>query len=203
MSITVCMLAKDADETIEASLKTAIDIGDEVVVMIDASSSDGTEDIVDQFVRNSRTVLSREYMFTGFGEARNKLIELASSDWIFMLDSDETMEDEATFAIRSAVYRKPPLAIYGFKRHNWIDFERSSYREDHYPDWQYRLFPNDESVTYGAQKVHEMPEGLRYVRFPFESPVTGKFHIEHFCFAVRDGADWHRVNQFYASLNGK
>lgn len=193
--ISVCILAKNAEKTIANTFQAALELGDEIVVRLDRSSEDSTRKIIYELKNHVEHMIVEEYDFIGFGSARNGLVHAATKPWIFMLDADETIASENIGIIRGMIRNGLRNAIYTFPRHNWVDFECTSYREDHYPDHQARLFPSGGGVNYGEQMVHEMPHGLPYMNFPVKH-----IHIEHFCFAVRGDDEWRVANHFYADL---
>lgn len=198
MLISVCMIAKNAVRTLDQAMATALALGDEVIIRVDDSSTDNTLAIAKTYAASNQNVKVMTYTFVDFGSARNGLVHEASAEWIFMLDTDETIDEEDIITIRQWLLTAPPKCIYSFPRKNWEDFERNSFRQDHYPDYQMRLFPNDGVVNYGKQKVHEMPDGAPR----FRCPHTG-IHINHFCFAIRTKEDWHYINHFYKDLREK
>ena len=200
MLLSVCILAKDAAHCLEKALATAVRLGDEVVVRVDNSSTDKTEEIAFMWSLTAQGVPVRffTYDFVDFGSARNGLIHEAKGDWIFMLDADEVIDCSDIVKIRRHLAQSPQRAVYSFPRFNWLDLERKSYHQKFYPDRQVRLLPGGGEVNYGDQKVHEVAKGAPAVYFP-DSLV----HIHHFCFAYRTHDDWHKVNQFYKKLGSQ
>lgn len=89
-----------------------------------------------------------------FGKWRNTLISMAEkqgAEWVFMLDSDETLfipDYDAIFNYveygTSEAYRLSRIDFVGNKGH---------YRADVYPDWQGRLFKLNKGYYY-APKIH-------------------------------------------------
>ena len=60
------------------------------IILIDDGSTDGSENICDQYAKADNRVLSIHQSNQGLGAARNKGIEIASGDYIAFLDSDDS-----------------------------------------------------------------------------------------------------------------
>ena len=82
-NISIVIIAKNADLTIEKSLKSIKEF-EEVILYLN-HSTDATEAIAKRF-KNVKIVHGE---FRGFGETRNIASSYASKDWILSLDSDE------------------------------------------------------------------------------------------------------------------
>ena len=108
---------------------------DEIVV-VDSFSTDRTLDI-------ARTYTDKIFQrpWRGFGDQKNYAVDQVSTDWVFILDSDERIsvelqaEIEAVLAGRSA---NGPVA-YSVPRHNYY-FGSLVLHAGCYPDYQLRLF---------------------------------------------------------------
>lgn len=82
--ITVCMIVKNEEEVLERTLKSIVNIVDEVIV-VDTGSVDKTKEIAYQF-----TTKVFDYQWENdFSKARNYSIEKASYDYVLILDADE------------------------------------------------------------------------------------------------------------------
>ncbi|HSX38354.1 MAG TPA: glycosyltransferase family 2 protein [Chlamydiales bacterium] len=86
--ISVTILAKNAEETLAASLN-ALRAFPEVIVL-DTGSTDATKEIA----RNYPNVRFIEKPFQGFGKMHNLASDLATHDWILSIDSDEVLSCE-------------------------------------------------------------------------------------------------------------
>lgn len=86
-SISLCMIVRDAEESVGRAIKSALAIVDEVVV-VDTGSVDNTRLIVEGY--GARVI---EYRWADdFAAARNVGIDAAYGDWILVLDADEVLE---------------------------------------------------------------------------------------------------------------
>lgn len=95
-TLAVCMIVKDEAEFIKGALDSTVGLADEVIV-VDTGSTDDT-------VALCRAAGARVEFFpwTGdFSEARNVSIELATADWIFILDADERIQQGSRSVIRA------------------------------------------------------------------------------------------------------
>ena len=108
---------------------------DEIVV-VDSFSTDATMDI-------ARTFTDRIFQrpWRGFGDQKNYAMDQASTDWVFILDSDERISVELQAeieAVLSAGSKDGPVAYY-VPRHNYY-FGSLVLNAGCYPDYQLRLF---------------------------------------------------------------
>ncbi|OCL89935.1 glycosyltransferase family 2 protein [Arcobacter porcinus] len=88
MNISVVIIAKNSEKTIEKTLKSLVDFND--VVVYDNGSTDNTIKHSKKF-ENVNLV---EGEFKGFGWTKNKAISYAKNDWILILDSDEVVDSK-------------------------------------------------------------------------------------------------------------
>jgi tetratricopeptide (TPR) repeat protein len=87
--LSVCIIAKDEEPVLARALDSVAGIGCEVIVL-DTGSSDRTVTIARE---KGATVAF--FTWTGsFAEARNRVIALATGDWILSLDADEAVTKE-------------------------------------------------------------------------------------------------------------
>lgn len=86
-SITLCMIVKDEEKTVAASLESASALADDIVV-VDTGSTDATPSIAARYT-------PRLYRFAwtdDFAAARNFAMEHVRSEWILWLDADERLD---------------------------------------------------------------------------------------------------------------
>lgn len=94
--ISVCIIAKNEEKTIERCLASLVPYQFEIIV-VDTGSTDRTKEIAKRFTDHI-------YDFTwcdDFGAARNFSIDKASNEWIFCIDCDEYIISYDTELIRS------------------------------------------------------------------------------------------------------
>lgn len=85
MQVSLTMIVKDEVENLNECLDSIYDYVDEVVI-VDTGSTDGTLEIVKE-----RADVWDQIPWTGFADARNRAIELASGDVCVVLDADERL----------------------------------------------------------------------------------------------------------------
>jgi len=85
-SIALAMIVKDAEETIENAILSAMPVVDQIVVL-DTGSTDSTPVIC--------TKIGAEVHFfewnNSFADARNHLLNFIRTDWVLFLDADEAL----------------------------------------------------------------------------------------------------------------
>lgn len=105
MSLSAAIIAKDAEATIDHTLRS-VAFADEVVVVVDSSTVDSTADIAR---KHGALVIERDW--EGYGPQKNFALEQTSSDWILFIDSDEEATPELERAIE-AVIANPENDVY-------------------------------------------------------------------------------------------
>jgi 2-polyprenyl-3-methyl-5-hydroxy-6-metoxy-1,4-benzoquinol methylase/glycosyltransferase involved in cell wall biosynthesis len=147
-TVSVCMIARDEEDSIGKALRSVLPIADEIIVAIDENSKDSTREIAEKFGAKIITIPSP--MDIGFDAARNLSIEPAKMDWIFWMDCDETLEN----AENLRRYLRPNVFNgYGVAQHHYSIEPPSLIRTD----FPCRLFRNHIGMKfYGV--VHEHPE---------------------------------------------
>lgn len=90
MKISLCMIVKDEEDVISRCLSSAIELVDEIIIL-DTGSTDKTLDIINGF-NNKKIKVSNFHWINDFSAARNKSLELATYDWVLMLDADEVLK---------------------------------------------------------------------------------------------------------------
>ncbi|MCK9280919.1 MAG: glycosyltransferase family 2 protein [Melioribacteraceae bacterium] len=132
------------------SLKMCVD---EVIVLVDSSSSDKTLEII----KSISSIRYEEVQWKGFALTKQYAVSLSSNDYILWLDSDEILSEELIAEINklksdnilSDTYSFPRKAIFIGK---WI--KHSGW----YPGRVVRLF-NKKDASFNDNKVHE---GLKF-----------------------------------------
>jgi glycosyltransferase involved in cell wall biosynthesis len=104
--------------------------------------------VVDSFSTDRTMVIARKYTdniiqrpWRGFGDQKNYAMDHASTDWVFILDSDERIPAELRAEIESVLStgsKAGPVAYY-VPRHNYY-FGSLVLHAGCYPDYQLRLF---------------------------------------------------------------
>jgi glycosyltransferase involved in cell wall biosynthesis len=123
---------------------------DERVVLVDDATTDRTA----QLARDAGAQVHHR-KFTTFAEQRNAALELASSDWIMFVDSDERIPTTLAREIRSVAERDVSTVGYWVPRRNII-CGRWIKHAGWYPDRQLRLLRKGHASYPTDLPVHEV-----------------------------------------------
>lgn len=164
-TLSFCLIVKNEEKYLVNCLKSIRDIADEIVV-VDTGSTDKTVDIAKVF--GARLFF---YPWIGdFSAARNRSLEEARGDWIFVLDADEVISSVDYEDLKAITGKRPASpAAYLVNTRNYLAsefvFGRYSY-DGKYPEesrlgWissgKVRLFTRREDVFF-VNPVHELLE---------------------------------------------
>ena len=147
-NISAVIITKNAFETINTTLDSLIDFKE--VVIFDNGSTDGTLDVIKTY--GNVSLYSGDFL--GFGETKNYAINLASNDWIFSLDADESLSEELSLHLHE-IELKPKL-IGEIQRKNFFMGEEMT-TAGWGRDMIIRLF-NRKEFRFSDQLVHEKVE---------------------------------------------
>lgn len=89
ITISLCMIVKDEEKTLERCLSSIKDIVDEIII-VDTGSTDKTKEIAKKF--NSKIYDFK--WIDDFAAARNFSFSKATKEYIFWLDGDDYLDDE-------------------------------------------------------------------------------------------------------------
>jgi GT2 family glycosyltransferase/tetratricopeptide (TPR) repeat protein len=107
--LSLCMIVRDSARTLRACLESVKPWVDEMVI-VDTGSSDDTP-------RIAAELNARVYQFKwcdSFSAARNESLKLASGDWIFWMDSDDTIDAANGQKLRDLLNRDHPSTVLGY-----------------------------------------------------------------------------------------
>ena len=85
--LSVVIIAKNEEQFIQDAIKSA-QFADEVL-LLDSGSIDKTCEIAKKL--GARV---ENQVFLGFGRQKNRAVDLAANDWVFVLDSDERISSK-------------------------------------------------------------------------------------------------------------
>lgn len=145
MNISVVVLAKNNEKTIEKTLKSLIEFDD--VVIYDNGSIDKTIEIAKSF--SNVNLIQGE--FKGFGWTKNKASSFALNDWILVIDSDEVVDDKLLNELKNrkldnkTVYKLNFKAFYKDIQVKYCGWNNQKIK---------RLF-NKKITSYNSNDVHE------------------------------------------------
>lgn len=145
--ISAVMISRNAEETIAATLESLERFPE--VIVYDNGSTDRTVEIA----RGFSNVSMHEGEFFGFGPTKNHAAGLASSDWVFSIDSDERISAELLDSIASADLSVDKVA-YTVNRANYLRGKRVRF-SGWGNDWLIRLY-NRNVTGLSDAAVHEI-----------------------------------------------
>lgn len=132
--LSVCVICCNEETELPRCLDS-VAFADELIVVVDAKSTDRSEAIVRE---RADRVEVRPY--DGDIEQKSYCTSLATGDWILVIDPDEVMRPELAASVRAAVDQVAPVVTgYEVDRLTW-HLGRWVRHGDFYPDWTLRLF---------------------------------------------------------------
>lgn len=151
MTLSFCVLTKNSAAYIERLLQSARQFADEVVVAVDSSSADSTEEVCARYADK----LFRVEPVGSLARGLAWLQQQCEGDWILRLDDGE-LPSKRLIAALTRLMQNPEITHYWLRR-RWIfggDQTRWISQHPWYPDWQMRLHRNIPSIFYVPAKVH-------------------------------------------------
>ena len=142
---SVVIITKNEEKFIAAAIKSAI-FADEVLIL-DSGSTDNTCNIAQEL---GARVEQQDWL--GFGAQKNKVVELAKNDWVFILDADERFTDDLRLEVLETL-KNPTADGYLVARLNRF-FGKDIKTCGLYPDYSIRLFNRNKGRLNNAP-VHE------------------------------------------------
>src|SRR5699024_8723561 len=89
ISISLCMIVKNEEKTIQQCLQSVKDVVDEIII-VDTGSTDRTMEIV----ANYTDEIFHFQWIDNFSAARNEAFSKATKDYILWLDADDVLLEE-------------------------------------------------------------------------------------------------------------
>jgi glycosyltransferase involved in cell wall biosynthesis len=152
MKLSFCLITLNEEQNLPRCLRSCANLADEIVVL-DSGSTDGTEHIAREFgARFER----QEWL--GYVGQKNKVLALASHEWVFSLDADEELSPQLRDEVAAIKRNGSAAGVSGYDMPRCVLYEGRWIRHgDWYPDRLVRLFRRDRARFAGG-KVHERLE---------------------------------------------
>ncbi len=144
--LSVILITKNEASRLAATLE-AVAFADEIVVL-DSGSTDGTVEVARRYTDQVR--VSPDW--PGFGPQKNRVLDLATGDWVLSLDADERVTPELAAEIEAAI-AAPAFDMYELPRLSSF-CGRSMRHSGWWPDYVPRLFRRG-SARFSDDLVHE------------------------------------------------
>jgi glycosyltransferase involved in cell wall biosynthesis len=143
--ISLCMIVKNEGETLAKSLESLEGLVDEIVIGIDDSSTDESEEIARRYT--DKVSLFR--WENDFSKARNQMIARCSCGWILQVDGHEILRENCRDRFSRIVELLPPDV-------EAVGFKLKMQEEDHNSSGlQLRMFKNNGNIRY-KHKAHNI-----------------------------------------------
>ncbi|MGL6107249.1 tetratricopeptide repeat-containing glycosyltransferase family 2 protein [Romboutsia sp.] len=98
MGISACIIARNEEKNIDSCLKSIADVVDEII-LVDTGSSDKTIEVAKSY---GAKVFFRKWD-NDFSAARNKSLDMATHEWILVIDCDEVLAENSKGKLREIV----------------------------------------------------------------------------------------------------
>lgn len=121
------------------------------IVIVDSYSKDDTVTIAKKYTKN---IYYRKFE-KDFSSQRNFALDKMFSDWIIVLDADESLPNNSENIIRKLICRKEIDGCW-ITRINYVNQTTFLKQGIFFPDSQLRLFRNSPSIRF-IGKIHEKP----------------------------------------------
>ena len=182
--LSVVIISKNEEKFIADAIKSA-EFADEVL-LLDSGSTDGTRKIAKKL-----GVRVENQAWLGFGPQKNSAVDLATNDWVFVLDSDERIPPKLCSEIITTL-KNPSFDGYFVGRLNNF-FGKDIKTCGLYPDYSVRLF-NRNKGRFNDVPLHEIVE--------IEGKVSKlKNHMIHLAYSNVD--EFIEKQRYYAELSNK
>ncbi len=173
-SLSVVLATYNEEKTIAQCLNAVKDWADEIVV-VDGSSTDKTQEIVQQYTKN----LIRTDNKPMFHINKNMAIDAATSDWVLQLDADEIVSDDLKKEIDEVINGDPKENGFWVPRLNYF-LGHYLRKGGVYPDPTIRLYRRG-TAKLPCRDVHEQAEvqgtvgTLKHDLLHYDSPSFSRY----------------------------
>ncbi|RYD03048.1 hypothetical protein N752_21800 [Desulforamulus aquiferis] len=174
--LSLCLIVKNEQKNIARCIKSAKGVADEIIV-VDTGSQDHTATL-------ARKLGARVYNFDwsgNFAEARNFSLAMARSEWVLILDADETLRLEEHKQIRDIINKAGDTQGFYLKLINYFGTVDP---DDYVVDAVCRLFRNQPEYQF-AGAIHENISQSIIGAAGSASIVPTEIHIDHWGYLTR------------------
>jgi hypothetical protein len=150
--LSLCLVTRDSAAFVEPLLAGARAYADEIVIVVDAASTDATETICARYADHLfRLELPAPFVKTVAAWATQQ----CSGDWILRLDDDE-LPGAGLVESLPALMADRAITHYWTRRRWLVEADPGRWIAQHpwWPDWQLRLFRNLPSIVHMPTDLH-------------------------------------------------
>lgn len=147
MEISVIIPCYNCVKTLEATVNSirVCGLSDYEILLIDDGSNDGTAELCDRLCGKNEGIRCVHQSNKGVSAARNRGIDEARGEYIWFVDSDDTVdEDSLSGVLKTALLKKPDMLLFGMS-FDYYNHGKMYLRETLNP-------PSEGSVTLGELK---------------------------------------------------
>jgi glycosyltransferase involved in cell wall biosynthesis len=148
-NISSVIIAKDEESNIGRCIESQLDCIDEIIVLVDITSTDRTFEIAKSYPKVKVQAVS----WMGYSRTKEYGVSIASNDWVLWIDADEAMTKELSNEILRFKENIPQFSAYSVARRAYF-LGRWVKHSGWYPARVNRLF-NKNSVKFSDNDVHE------------------------------------------------
>lgn len=149
MKLSSIIIAKNEEANIKRCLESQTGCIDEIIVLIDSTSTDKTVEIVKSFSKIKFEVVT----WQGYSKTKQYGISLTSNDWVLWIDADEAVTPALSKELLEFKNSAPGYDAYSLPRKAYF-LGRWIKHSGWYPGRVTRLF-NKSKVIFSDNNVHE------------------------------------------------
>jgi len=179
--ITVHNEAEELYKLLEV-LNKNIDDEDEIVVCVDGDD-EKVEAVLGEYLSENKAIVYKRKLDGNFSDQKNSVIEKSSGDYIFHIDADEYPNEILLSQLKQIIEMNDGVDLIWIPRVNTVDgftqedVQRWGWRISeqgwvNYPDYQARVFRNDEKIRW-TRPLHEVITGCKtYAHLPPQEEMS-------------------------------
>jgi glycosyltransferase involved in cell wall biosynthesis len=157
-TLSVCMMMQNSEKTLAIALESLRDVYDELIIV-----DGGSKDLSCKIAASYGARIIHSPWKGNHSEQRNVYLQEVKTDWIFVIDSDEFIDQKTLEFLKELKNSGRAATTDNFWiARKWISPFNKSYfvsSSPHYPDWQRRIFRYNKSIKYSGL-IHESIHGL-------------------------------------------
>lgn len=157
IKISSITIAKNEADNIERCLASLQNCIDEIVVLIDSTTTDATRELAEKFP-NVKIHISE---WLGYARTKQLAVDLTTNDWALWIDADEVITDELQQELLNLKKTNLNYDCYDVARRAYF-LDRWIKHSGWYPSRVVRLF-NKNIVRFNESEVHESLTGFTSV----------------------------------------